>query len=673
MNLTMYPKLAMNSISKNKRLYIPYILTCVGMIMMYYIIAFLAFGKSLDSLEGGSIMQQALVFGCGVLGIFSFIFLFYTNSFLTKRRKKEFGLYNILGMGKTNIAVMLVCESVIIALISIVSGLILGIVFSKLAELLMINIMHAQTNFTFIIEWKVVLQTIGVFAAIFALLLVNTLRKMHISQPIELLRSDNAGEKQPKANWAIALAGAVILVAAYIIAISIKNPMQAMFMFFIAVIMVIIATYLLFIAGSVAVCKLLKKNKNYYYKTNHFVSVSSMIYRMKRNGAGLASICILCTMVLVMLSSTVCLYMGAEDSLVKRYPRNIDVSVSADKQSNLDDERVQKIKDFAMKTVSDYKLTPSNKMEYRVAGFLALIDNSTIKVDTSFKMDSVDFNIMSIDAYNSLMNKNEKLNKNEALVYTTKNFKYKHEMLTLENGKTYKTRICNDEFVETGDSMMNTMSSMYIIVPNLEEAVKSVDTTAAFSGKKAVTYHEYFGFDLNGDEKTQISVRDKIMKYKNELISQKNDKLSVRIECRAAERVNFYDLYGSLFFLGILLGIVFVFAAVLIIYYKQISEGYEDQSRFEIMQKVGMSKREIKKSINSQVLTVFFLPLLMSALHLGFAFPMIYRMLMLFSITNLSFLILVTLACFAVFTMFYMIVYRTTSKAYYSIVSEIKR
>lgn len=673
MNLTMYPKLAMNSISKNKRLYIPYILTCVGMIMMYYIIAFLAFGKSLDSLEGGSIMQQALVFGCGVLGIFSFIFLFYTNSFLTKRRKKEFGLYNILGMGKTNIAVMLVCESVIIALISIVSGLILGIVFSKLAELLMINIMHAQTNFTFIIEWKVVLQTIGVFAAIFALLLVNTLRQIHLSQPIELLRSDNAGEKQPKANWAIALAGAVILVAAYIIAISIKNPMQAMFMFFIAVIMVIIATYLLFIAGSVAVCKLLKKNKNYYYKTNHFVSVSSMIYRMKRNGAGLASICILCTMVLVMLSSTVCLYMGAEDSLVKRYPRNIDVSVSADKQSNLDDERVQKIKDFAMKTVSDYKLTPSNKMEYRVAGFLALIDNSTIKVDTSFKMDSVDFNIMSIDAYNSLMNKNEKLNKNEALVYTTKNFKYKHEMLTLENGKTYKTRICNDEFVETGDSMMNTMSSMYIIVPNLEEAVKSVDTTAAFSGKKAVTYHEYFGFDLNGDEKTQISVRDKIMKYKNELISQKNDKLSVRIECRAAERVNFYDLYGSLFFLGILLGIVFVFAAVLIIYYKQISEGYEDQSRFEIMQKVGMSKREIKKSINSQVLTVFFLPLLMSALHLGFAFPMIYRMLMLFSITNLSFLILVTLACFAVFTMFYMIVYRTTSKAYYSIVSEIKR
>lgn len=673
MNLTMYPKLAMNSISKNKRLYIPYILTCVGMIMMYYIIAFLAFGKSLNSLKGGSIMQQALVFGCGVLSIFSFIFLFYTNSFLTKRRKKEFGLYNILGMGKTNIAVMLVCESVIIALISIVSGLILGIVFSKLAELLMINIMHAETNFTFIIEWKVVLQTIGVFAAIFALLLVNTLRQIHLSQPIELLRSDNAGEKQPKANWAIALAGAVILVAAYIIAISIKNPMQAMFMFFIAVIMVIIATYLLFIAGSVAVCKLLKKNKNYYYKTNHFVSVSSMIYRMKRNGAGLASICILCTMVLVMLSSTVCLYMGAEDSLVKRYPRNIDVSVSADKQSNLDDERVQKIKDFAMKTVSDYKLTTSNKMEYRVAGFLALIDNSTIKVDTSFKMDSVDFNIMSIDAYNSLMNKNEKLNKNEALIYTTKNLKYKHETLTLENGKTYKTRICNDEFVETGDSVMNTMSSMYIIVPNLEEAVKSVDTTAAFSGKKAVTYHEYFGFDLNGDEKTQISVRDKIMKYKNELISQKNDKLSVRIECRAAERVNFYDLYGSLFFLGILLGIVFVFAAVLIIYYKQISEGYEDQSRFEIMQKVGMSKREIKKSINSQVLTVFFLPLLMSALHLGFAFPMIYRMLMLFSITNLSFLILVTLACFAVFTMFYMIVYRTTSKAYYSIVSEIKR
>ncbi|MCM1545108.1 MAG: ABC transporter permease [Ruminococcus sp.] len=668
MKLSMYPKLAMDSIRKNKRLYIPYIITCIAMVMMYYIISFLAFGKSLDTLKGGSIMQQALTFGCGVLGIFSLIFLFYTNSFLIKRRKKEFGLYNILGMGKINIALMLVCESLIIAFISIITGLVFGVLFSKLAELLMINIMHAEANFTFSIEWLVVAQTALIFLGIFALLLVNTLRQIHLSQPIELLRSDNAGEKQPKANWLMALAGAVILVAAYIIAISIKNPMAAMFMFFIAVVMVIIATYLLFISGSVAVCKILKNNKKYYYKTNHFVSVSSMIYRMKRNGAGLASICILCTMVLVMISSTVCLYAGAENSLKQRYPRSVCITVRADEPEFLHIEKAEQLKAYALKAAQERKLTPLNKMDYTITGFLGEIkDDNKIEATGTYTMDTIDVNLMSVEEYNKLMNQNETLNSDEAMIYVNRNLKYDQDTIAIEKGKPYKVKKQLSDFIETSDAAMQTMSTMYIIVPSLEEAIAAAE--ASESAEKSIYHANFFGFDLDCEEKEQIEISNIISKYRNENYNSKTDNIRTSIESRASEKVNFYDLYGSLFFLGILLGIVFVFAAVLIIYYKQISEGYEDQSRFEIMQNVGMSKKEIKKSINSQVLTVFFLPLLMSAMHLAFAFPMIYRLLMLFAITNLQLLILTTIGCFAVFSLFYIIVYRATSKAYYSIVS----
>ncbi|MCM1364159.1 MAG: FtsX-like permease family protein [Faecalibacterium sp.] len=669
MKLSMYPKLAIDSVRKNKRLYIPYILTCVGMVMMYYIISFLAFGKSLDVLKGGSIMQQALRFGCGVLGVFSLIFLFYTNSFLIKRRKKEFGLYNILGMGKVNIALMLICESLIIAAIAIVIGLVFGVMFSKLAELLMINIMHAEANFTFSIEWLVVAQTALIFLGIFALLLVNTLRQIHLSQPIELLRSDNAGEKQPKANWLMAVAGVVILIAAYIIAITIKNPIQAMVMFFIAVIMVIIATYLLFISGSVAACKMLKNNKKYYYKTNHFVSVSSMIYRMKRNGAGLASICILCTMVLVMTSSTVCLYAGAENSLQERYPRQIDVTFRADKSEYLKTEEADRIKKYALKTVADRSLTPQNEMDFTVATFLGTIENDKINVATEYELNTVEIQVISLTYYNTMMNKYESLKSDEVMIYTNRDLKYHQDTITIEKGTTYKIKKTVDEFTETADATMQTMQSLYIIAPSIEEVVESAETTATFGGDKAIFYANYFGFDLDCDEKEQIEIANKISKYRDKITDKDDVKVRTSIECRASEKVNFYDLYGSLFFLGILLGIVFVFAAVLIIYYKQISEGYEDQSRFEIMQNVGMSKKEIKKSINSQVLTVFFLPLIMSAVHLAFAFPMIYRLLMLFSITNLPLLIGTTVGCFAIFSLFYIIVYRATSKTYYSIVS----
>ncbi|MDE5860149.1 MAG: ABC transporter permease, partial [Oscillospiraceae bacterium] len=313
MNNVLYPKLAAGGIKKNRQTYLPYILTCSGMIMMYYIVSFLSKSSLVANMKGGSIMQVMLMLGCWVMIFFSAIFLFYTNSFLIRRRKKEFGLYNILGMGKRNIARILVWETLIVFAISFIAGNGLGILFSKLAELVFVNIFDIEVSYEFRIEPKSVLDSAIIYAVIFVIILINALRQIRLSNPIELLRSENIGEKPPKSNWILALFGTILLAIAYYMAVTIENPLSAVFAFFFAVLMVIAATYLLFIAGSVVICRILQKNKKYYYKTNHFVSVSSMIYRMKRNGAGLASICILSTMVLVTLSSTICLYVGEED------------------------------------------------------------------------------------------------------------------------------------------------------------------------------------------------------------------------------------------------------------------------------------------------------------------------------------------------------------------------
>ena len=314
----LYRRLAWSGIAKHRKFYLPYLLTCIAMITMYSIIAFLPDTEFLLSFRGSELMQTILMLGTFVIAVFALIFLFYTNSFLIRRRKREFGLYNILGMGKRHLACVVIWEAVFLAGISLAAGLLLGILLSKTAELGMVRLVAAQTDYRLRIEVPAIRETLAVFGVIHLLILLNSLRQIHLTNPLELLRSESAGEKPPKANWVLALLGAVLLGGAYALAVSIEEPVSALLWFFVAVIMVILGTYLLFIAGSVALCRLLQKNKRYYYKTNHFVSVSSMLYRMKRNGAGLASICILCTMVLVMVSSTVCLYIGAEDSLVAR-------------------------------------------------------------------------------------------------------------------------------------------------------------------------------------------------------------------------------------------------------------------------------------------------------------------------------------------------------------------
>lgn len=668
-----YSRLAITGIKKNKKLYIPYILTCIGMVMMFYIITFLSERDLMVNYPGGETMKAILGFGVYVIGFFAVIFLFYTNSFLVRRRKKEFGLYNILGMGKRNIARVMLWETLLIGILSIALGMVLGILFSKLAELVMVNIIGMDVTFGVTIDYKSIYYTVILFAVIFFLILLNSLRQVHLSNPIALLHSENAGEKPPKANWFFAVLGVLVLGCAYYLAVTIKDPVTTIAAFFFAVIMVIAATYLIFISGSVAFCKILQKKKNYYYKTNHFVSVSSMSYRMKRNGAGLASICILCTMVLVMISSTVCLYLGKEDSLRERYPRHINVTMTSQVYSDLYSQDADDVAEKTFATAENMGYTPVNAIDYTMFSFVSYIRDGEIVFDDDESVfnyaagDLWQIFIVSLDDYNRLTDSDEFLGENEVMIYTSKDMDYNFDVLKIKGQEPLNIKKTVTDFENNGVDTMQIIPALYIFVPDLEAQVQKI---SGQSEDSIGNINRFVGYDLDATDQQQKDVFNAVYDWlRISQIENKDSSMYVNVESSANEKMSFFGLYGGLFFLGIILGIVFIFAAVLIMYYKQISEGYEDQSGFEIMQKVGMTKREIKKSINSQILTVFFMPLIAAGVHLAFAFPMIYKMLILFGLVNQSFLIMVTVGCFLLFALLYMLVYKITSKAYYSIVS----
>lgn len=561
----------------------------------------------------------------------------------------------------------------IIAALSYLGGLFCGILFSKLAELVMTRLLHGSVSFGFSVDWSAILRTLGLFAIIHCLILLNALRQIHVSNPVELLRSEAVGEKPPKSNWLLALLGVLILGGAYYLALTIEDPVAALVTFFLAVVMVIVATYLLFIAGSVVLCRLLQKSKRYYYKTNHFVSVSSMVYRMKRNGAGLASICILSTMVLVMISSTMCLYIGTEDTLRTRYPRNIIV-----KTDSLDTAYIDTVHGAVEEVLEKSGQKAENLLHYRYLDAAVYLAEDRILFEEPASEDfqlSLYENVwqlfvLPLEDYNRLMGQKETLQEDEVLLYTTKST-FSWDTITI--GTLPPRRVEKiSEFIDSGMGVTPSVPALYLIVSDFDALGAMWEELVKPENGLAVR-HDYYGFDLDCDAQTQIEIGDTI--YESLLLLQQTDDAfpQVSAECAEKDRANLYALYGSLFFLGALLGAVFLCAAVLIMYYKQITEGYEDQSRFEIMQKVGMSKPEIRKSINSQVLTVFFLPLAAAGIHLLFAFPMISKMLSLFSLTNTALFTAVIIGCYLVFALFYIGVYFLTSREYFSIVSGGKR
>ena len=680
MKKSFYPKLAFDSIRKNKIMYLPYILTCIGMVMMHNIICTLCEDQSLYTISGGNTIQSMMGFGKWVIAIFACIFLFYTNSFIIRRRKKEFGLYNILGMGKKNIALVQLWEVMITAAISIGAGIFLGIVLSKAAGLGMLNMLGAEINYRFEIFPEAIINTLEVFGAVFVLLFLSSLMQLRFSSASALIKSENVGEKPPKGNILFGAAGVILLCFAYYQAVTIKNPVQALMHFFIAVLMVIVATYLIMIAGSVLFCRLLQKNKKYYYRSDHFVSVSSMVYRMKRNGAGLASICILATMVLVTIVTTACLYFGSEDSLNTVYPREINIEFNSESITAISEDKIDSLEKEILEIAEKADAKTKNVVEKRYVSVTGIVDGKTVEVnssaaklnDTSIYSELTIFSVIALDDYNRITGKNETLKNGEVMIYSAK--KYDYDTISFNGGKTFQVKKVLDKFDEYATDPADIVPVMTLIVPNVKDAVSGLDQLTDQNEQTLLHYNFEYFFDTGLDEESQISLAKQ---YNDELklinVSHDNEKF-VYVNCvsKVKEKNSLLANYAGMFYLGISLSVVFLFAAVLIIYYKQISEGYEDQARFAIMQKVGMTKKEIRRSINSQLLTVFFLPLFFAGCHLCFAFPFVKKLLLLFDLTNNTLLILTTAISFLAFALIYVIVYKITSNAYYHIVSEAK-
>ena len=676
MRINVYPKLAWEGIRKNKRLYVPYIAMGALMVMMFYLLRFLQDSPVIGVMRGAVTLSTVLPMGYAVIAIFSIIFLFYTNSFLIRQRYREFGLYNILGMNKQNVCMIMVWESIFVGSIAIVTGLAAGILLSKGAELVLFNLVHMDISFDLRISTVSVFYTITGYIIIYLILLLNSVIKVWFAKPLDLLKSNKVGEKMPKRTWVYAAVGMVLLGAAYYLAVSIKEPLTALMYFFLAVIMVIIGTYALFMAGSVVLCRILQKNKRYYYQPNHFISVSSMMYRMKRNGAGLASICILLTMVLVMLSSTTSLYFGIEDSLVGRYPHSVNVVVGFSDVEDLNSENLKKLYEAVRENSPEVKETDC----YTMGGTSGLFSDQGINLDvTSVDVSINDYEqvgtlqVMSLEEYNRLCDADETLNADECLLYANR-ITYDSDTFTIVDGASYKVKKMLDNCVKDGDldSMMNP--SMIMVVPDFEECLKTVSDFRTRTEGTVMALRWKCGYDVESTEQ-----ETKEAEAIEESLARLSETKSVdglifySVDSREDNRESFYDLNGSLFFLGIVLSTVFLLAAVMIIYYKQLSEGYEDYARYEIMQKVGMTKQDIRKSINSQMLTVFFSPLLMAGLHLCFAFPFLWKIMMMFGLNNRTLIIAITVICYIIFGIFYVVVYKITSNLYFYIVSGNKR
>jgi len=649
-----YPRLALSNIKKNKQIYLPYLFSSAFTIAMYYIIHSLSVNTGYQKLKVGKTMLPFIMnLGTWVVMIFSVIFLFYINSFLMKRRKKEIALYNILGMEKKHVMIMMFFETVMTSLFSIIIGILIGIIFSKLMFLLMMNIAHLNT-FDFMIPIDSIIFTIEIYFTIFIISYLFNVIQIRLANPITLLRGSETGEKEPKTKWLLTLIGFVSLIAGYYIAQTIVDPGEAMLLFFVAVILVIVGTYSLFTAGSITLLKMLKKNKLYYYQTKHFTAVSQMIYRMKQNAVGLASICILCTCILVMLSSTVSLYISIQDSsnmLVNEqlvatiYQTSENQILTKEKANEITQDIKQDFKKQGIKTTSFIK-----KRCYFLSG---TYKNNEIESGGYDEKNYSQFTVMSLTEFNETYNVNEKLQDNEVLIAC--NFTDLKQSIKI-NGQNFNIKKIVDQpyFLEQENKDIEKCISIVfasedIIQPIFYEEDDNVHTMERLS----IDFE-----DIKMTEKAIDIIQDHAPEDSYIYLSSQYELQN-----------EYFEVFGGLFFLGIFLGILFLMAAILMMYYKQLSEGYEDQKRYEIMQNVGMSQKEVKQSIRSQVLIFFFLPLVVAMIHMAFAFKMIVKMFSFLVVSQPSLFMTCTIASMIALIIIYSIVYALTAKVYYKIVS----
>lgn len=663
----LFRRLARDNMRKNSKLYVPYLITCTVSVAMYYIIKSLSVNPGLDDMYGAAAVKSTMELGTGVVAFFSVIFLFYTNSFLIKRRKKEFGVFNILGMEKKHLAKVMVWETLNTAVISLAAGLAVGIALDKAVFLLVRKIIGGGAELGFFVSSEALAATVMIFAAVFMLILINNIRQVRKADPAELLSASNAGEKEPKTRWLMALLGVACIGTGYGMSITIENPVASLTFFFVAVLLVIAGTYLVITAGSIAMLKILKKNKGYYYKTKHFVSVSGMIYRMKRNGAGLANICVLSTMVLVMISSTAALVAGMEHAIQERYPEDFAVECAVGQETEVTDKVKAVCREENMPVDEAYQNT------YLAFAAIRSDDGYRVKKAAADANDMVaavkDLAVLCIimeDDFNAIEGKDLHLADDEVFIYSPDG-EYKESTVDLigreysvvapagmDPGKYRKIRS-----VPSGGA-----DRYYIIVPSMADMQRLYAIQADVYGDNASDIQFRYAFDTTAGTEEQRSFLAALTN------SMEDVEGTVSIDSRIDGRDSFIALYGSLLFIGVYLGLLFSIVTVLIMYYKQMSEGYEDREKFRTMRNVGMTETEVKSTIRSQVLTVFFIPPVMAGIHLAASTPMIHKILTLINMNDLRIFITSIAICYLAFVVLYIMSYIITSKSYYRITSD---
>ena len=662
----LYPRLAATNLKKNRRFYLPYLLACIVIVALFCIMLTLASDPYLGQMQHGGSVSQVLGFGVLIMALFSAIILFYTNSTFTKQRKREFAIYNILGMEKRHISYVLFWESLYTAAMALFFGLVAAGVFSKLLQLVLVRLIGGEATFGLNISLMSIGYTAVFFGALFLLLLLNTIRIIHLSNPVQLLRAGSEGEREPRSKWILALLGAVCLAAGYIISLRTNAALYAIQYFFPAVILVIIGTYLTFIALSIVVLKALRKNRRYYYKTSHFATVSGLIYRMSRNAAGLASICILSTMVLVTVSTTVSLYKGVDAYAAVRWPQDMTLTLMTDKQTNTvpDVAPVLQVVDDAMTRSG---LTQSNVHGYRTVRFSTLRSGDALDQFTGSGVDAYTVMVLDTEGYADLTGEQVTLAPGDALAWT--DGKPFGDTVTI-CGRAFRLRPLDSFPLDSGSSIMG-LHTLYLVVPDLDSVLELRAQQNAYAsehgGTRSMLNYTY-QFDLSGTDDEQLDALHTLLSDPAFASAAEAANVQYTTDMRADGYPTLRSMYGGFLFLGFFLGFVFLFATVLIIYYKQVSEGYDDCGRFRIMQQVGMTPKEVKATIRTQVLLMFFLPLVTAAIHIAFAFPLIKQIVFAFGLQNVHLFLLCTLGTFGVFALLYTFVYLLTARTYYRIV-----
>lgn len=665
MNNLLYARLAKTNLSKNRQNILPYLLSCIGTVVMFFIMDTLAQGSGFDSMIGKDTILTVMGMGTYIIGLFAVIFLIYSNSFLAKRRKKEFGLFQILGMEKKHLAKILFFESLYLWAVSLGIGILLGVLLYRLLFLVLIKLTGLNGTIGFAFSAKAVGSTMLLFGLIFVINFLLSLRQIHVSQPVELLHGGAQGEREPKTKMLTAVFGFMLLGVGYYLALTCQSSMDALDKFFIAIALVMAGTYCLFSAGSIAFLKILKKNKNYYYQTRHFTSISGMLYRMKQNAAGLANICILSTGVLLVISISTCLWTGIEEVTYTRFPHQISIEANTGVSGIMktvepvSQKMIEEVKTGIDQHLEEKQIKKEYESDQRYYVMLAAVDRNKVeKTQSDDAAASTLIKIMEESEYNQVTGEQVELEPGQALVFQAKQKNYGYDTIELGN-QTYEVKKWNtDKKSYILDEKTQVYETMTVVTRNKE----AKEAYAAVQGKEPEGYSWEYALDLTGDAGEQIAVGDELETILTE------SSFNGWLEVREKERNTVYSLYGSILFLGVFIGVLFLMGAVMIIYYKQVSEGFDDRKRFQIMQKVGMSRKEIRQTIQSQVVTVFFLPLVAAVIHTMAAFPFTKRIMALMNFPDSNMFLAATGMTIAAFTVVYLIVYVLTARAYYKIV-----